>query len=97
MNNNNFFRITLSNLILICIINFIAYNFLPNEVGMQLSISGELTNFVPKIMFVIILPVLLGGVSLILFFRNSMFKTSPLIINALFLGIELFTLYVNLK
>ncbi|RKD30515.1 DUF1648 domain-containing protein [Thermohalobacter berrensis] len=41
------------------LINIIVYQYLPNRVGMQITLSGRLDNYVPKFIFVIIAPLIL--------------------------------------
>jgi uncharacterized membrane protein len=45
--------------VLSLVINLIFYNKLPNQVGMQVTTSGNLNNFVPKIVFIFITPAFL--------------------------------------
>jgi uncharacterized membrane protein len=45
--------------ILIAVVNLVAYQYLPEKVGLQIKASGQLNNFVSKPMFLLSSPLLL--------------------------------------
>lgn len=46
-------------LVIVIIINICFYNRLPDNIGLQVSASGGLNNYISKLLFVIIAPVVL--------------------------------------
>ena len=78
--------------IVIFILGIISFIILPNKVGMQISVSGKLQNYMPKIIAVII-PIGLYGLG---FLPNENGKSAEIKRNILAIVIQIFTLVSNL-
>ena len=82
--------------IVIFILGIISFIILPNKVGMQISVSGKLQNYMPKIIAVII-PIGLYGLG---FLPNGNGKSAEIkrniILSLLAIVIQIFTLVSNL-
>ena len=82
--------------IVIFILGIISFIILPNKVGMQISVSGKLQNYMPKIIAVII-PIGLYGLG---FLPNGNGKSAEIkrniILLLLAIVIQIFTLVSNL-
>ena len=82
--------------IFIFILGIISFIILPNKVGMQISVSGELQNYMPKIIAIII-PIVIYGIG---FLPNRNGESSEIkrhiILSLLAVVIQIFTLVSNL-
>ena len=91
-----------STIILICaivsfIINLVLYSRLPEKVAMQMSLSGGLNNFVPKIIFVMAAPLVLFIDYFYIIKSEEQGKYQSLIIGIIIFVVHIFLLYLNLK
>ena len=81
--------------IVIFILGIISFIILPNKVGMQISVSGKLQNYMPKI--AVIIPIGLYGLG---FLPNENGKSAEIkrniILSLLAIVIQIFTLVSNL-
>ena len=90
-------KLNIGTIILIIVMNLIAYKFLPDTIATQFTSSGELTNFIPKNIFIFFVPVILIFISFLLSVRTSITKLYPILINGIFLAVNTFTLFINLS
>ena len=90
-------KLNIGTIILLLVMNLVAYKFLPETIATQFTSSGELTNFIPKNLFIFFTPVILIFISFLLSVRTSITKLCPIFINILFIGLNIFTLFINLK
>lgn len=84
-------------LVLIILINLITFQYLPDKVGLQITFKGELANYAPKVLFVIVGPLILiiGKV----FYRYSARNETSrlLLISIIIFIINILTVITNLK
>ena len=90
-------KLNIGTIILIISMNLIAYKFLPANIATQFTSSGELANFIPKNIFIFFVPVVLIFISFLLSVRTSITKFYPILMNGIFLAVNIFTLFINLS
>lgn len=98
MNQNKIKHFTLPAMAVVTLlINIIAYKYLPDHVALQISFSGELRNFVPKIVFVFASPAVL---MLLYYVNNSKEpgrKFKFIFISLIIFVINIIFIYLNLR
>ena len=89
---NEFPKITA---ILILVVNLCFFHFLPNKVGLHLDESGEI-GYVPKIIFVVLLPVISIAIHFIYRFIKKVPKNILMFVSVFLLVLDLVIIMMNI-
>lgn len=82
--------------VLAFIINLVFYNKLPDQVGMQVSLSGDLNNFVPKVVFLFMTPVFLMADFIYSIMSEKQAAAKSLLVGILIFAANLMIMFKNL-
>lgn len=98
MNNDKLIkRIFYVIFIITLLVNMIAYIYLPSRVGLQITLSGELANYVPKMLFVLVAPFLMIITKLFTRQSNNNEAVKILLVSILIFIFNIITILFNVK
>lgn len=78
-------------------INILSYKFLPDRVGVQFDTSGNISNTMPKLLFIIFLPLLTLLLNFYFKKSNNSYQMKATLFTVVLFVINLFTLFINLR
>lgn len=97
MSNKKLLLINIIFVIILLIINLLSLRFLPNRIALQITSSGNLTNYCSKSMFAISLPIMAFLVALYLFFKKEKRVIYFLVVDIIILFCDLAAIFMNIK
>lgn len=90
-------KLNITFLVLCLAINIISFKYLPSKVALQIATNGDLTNFIPKLLFLFTTPLIILLIALYNYFKSELRILSSLIpvviifiLNLIILGMNLF-------
>ena len=84
-------------IILELIINMICYKFLPSNVGVHFDSSGNINGTIPKLLFIIFIPLLTLLLNFYYKKLNNSSEIKATLFTVIFFVINLVTLFINLR
>ena len=82
--------------VLYLIISLVAYRYLPEKIGLQINLKGEMNNYVPKNLFIVMIPTILFVIDYYYSSENS-YKIKGFIIELIFFTINVLFIFLNMK
>jgi uncharacterized membrane protein len=84
-------------IILELFINIICYKFLPDKVGVHFDSAGNINGTMPKLLFIVFLPLLTLLLNLYYKKLNNSYQMKSTLFTVVFFVINLVTLFINLR
>lgn len=97
MDENLIKKISIIFLVITIIINIATYMYLPGKIGMHVNNNGTMDNYIPKMLFVLVTPVLIIAIWIFSFIYKASNKFKVIIVETVFFIGNIWIIFSQLK